>query len=163
VLDELRPLGLSDAARALGVDPFEVVRLTVAFGPKSGPLTLSLDQVAELRDHAGIEDWWTDASLPDDGNRLRAAIRGAIHQLISRRLVGEQTTRLDNLWRGLAVDQQVGVEQAVMVLLEEEKLLTAASPRGVQVSIAPGAETLLDKIASGAAEHAGLAAVWQGS
>ena len=32
MLDELRPLGLSEAARHLGVDPFEVVRLTVARG-----------------------------------------------------------------------------------------------------------------------------------
>lgn len=163
MLDELRPLGLSDSARQLGVDPFEVVRLMVAFGPHEGPLALKPEQVDALRAKAGIEDWWTDATLPDDPNRVRAAIRGALHQLISRRLVGELTTRLDNLWRGLAVDQQVAVEQAVMVLLEEEKLLTAASPRGVQVSIAPGAEGELEAIATGTGEHAGLSAVWQGS
>ena len=163
MLDDLRPLGLSEAARHLGVDPFEVVRLTVAFGPHGGPLSLKLDQIDTLRVRAGIEDWWTDATLPDDANRLRAAIRGALHQLLSRRLVGELTTRLDNLWRGLAVDQQVAVEQAVMVLLDEEKLLTAASPKGVQVSIAPGAEAELDRIATGAGEHGGLSAVWQGS
>ena len=69
MLDEFRQLGLSDAARELGVDPFEVVRLIVAFGPEDAPLTMKLDQVSALRVKAGIEDWWTDATLPDESPR----------------------------------------------------------------------------------------------
>jgi len=163
MLGELRPLGLSDAARSLGVDPFEVVRLMVAFEKLHERLLLKHDDVDALREAAGIEDWWRETKLPEDTNRLRAAVRGALHQLVSRRLIGEVTTRLDNLWRALALDQQVAIEQAVMMLLEEEKLLTAASPRGVQVSIAPGAEGELDAIANGETEHAELAMLWQGS
>ncbi len=163
MLDELRPLGLSDAARTLGVDPFEVVRLLVAFDKVAETLGVGRDEVEDLRAQAGIEAWWRTARLPEDPNRLRAAVRGALHQLISRRIIGEMTTRLDNLWRELALDQQVAIEQAVMVLLEEGKLLSASSPRGVQVSIAPGAESMIDGIANATLDHPGLAAVWQAS
>lgn len=167
MLAELRPMSLSDAARHLGVDPFEVVRLLVAAGGEAGAghgwptsLHLSHEQAEALRASAGIEHWWQDAPPPADDNPLRSAVLGAVQQLVSRGLVGERTTRLDNLWRGLGYEQQVAIEQAVMVLLEEAKLVTAASPRGVQVSIAPGAEKELEQLASGEAEHAGLAAVW---
>ncbi len=160
MLSDLRPMSLTDAARTLGVDPFEVVRLMVASRTPMDTLTLDPDQADALRESAGIECWWEESTLPDDANPLRAAVRGALHQLVSRRLIGEVTTRLDNLWRGLTLDQQVAIEQAVMVLLEEQKLLTAASPRGVQVSITPGSEGELEQVATGQTEHAGLGAVW---
>lgn len=163
MLDDLRPVGLSDAARELGVDPFEVVRLMVATGMDAESLTLRSEDVAAIRKSAGIEWWWSDTMLPEDENLLRAAVRGALDGLLSRGLIGATTTRLDNLWRGLEVMQQVAIEQAVMVLLEEGKLTTVASPHGVQVSIAPGAEDALREIAAGTAEHAGLSAVWQGT
>jgi hypothetical protein len=163
VLDDLRPVGLSDAARELGVDPFEVVRLMIAVGMDMKTLTLRGDDVETIRAEAGIEFWWADSMLPEDDNPLRAAVRGALGELRSREFVGNATTRLDNLWRGLEVMQQVAIEQAVMVLLEEEKLITVASPRGVQVSIASGAEGALEEIVAGTAAHAGLSAVWQGT
>ena len=164
MLADLRPLNLSDAAHALGVDPFEVVRLLVASRTLDGgaPLQLTRDRVDDLRSTAGIEHWWQESGAPAGDNPLRAAVQGALQQLVSRDLVGDRSTRLDNLWRGLGYEQQVAVEQAVMVLLEEGKLTTAASARGVQVSIAPGAEAELAQIAKGRADHAGLAAVWQG-
>lgn len=162
MLDDLRPLSLSDAARDLGVDPFEVVRLMVASEIAFDSLTLTRDDVAQVRRNAAIERWWADSTLPVDENRLRAAVRGALHQLLSRGLIGEATTRLDNLWRGLELEQQMAIEQAVMVLLEEEKLLTAASPRGVQVSVSPPAADALEKIANGEVPHDGINAVCAG-
>ncbi|MBW2258550.1 MAG: hypothetical protein JRI25_28720 [Deltaproteobacteria bacterium] len=163
MLDELRPVGLSDAARELGVDPFEVVRLMITAGMDTKTLTLRSEDVEAIRTNAGIEFWWADAMLPEDDNHLRAAVRGALGELLARGLVGTVTTRLDNLWRGLEIMQQVAIEQAVMVLLEEDKLLTMASPRGVQVSIAPGVEGDLEEIVAGTAAHADLSAVWQGT
>lgn len=163
MIDELRPMSLSTAARLLGLDPLEVVRLQVVFEKDTTSLELTPEDIDDLRDAAGIESWWEQATLPNDDNPARAAVRGALHQLNFRVLVGEVTTRLDNLWRGLSSDQQVAIEQAVMVLLEEGVLLTSASERGVQVSIKPGAEDVVEGIATGRSEPEGLAAMWQGA
>ena len=161
MLDELRPLGLSAAASRLGVDPLEVVRLLVVAEMDSGALEVPHDDLDKLRELGGIESWWDDATPPEDENSLRGAVRGALGQLLERGKVGDEKTRLDNLWRGLAPDNQAVIEQAVMFLIEEGKLLTAAEPRGVVVSIAPGAEDELKGIVDGQ-EHEGLAGIWQG-
>lgn len=158
MLDALRPMGLSAAARALGVDPFEVVRLMVASGADMEHLQLSAAGIDAVRDMAGIESWWTEARLPDDPDPRRAAVRGAFAQLVTRGYVGSSTTRMDNLWRGLGLAQQVAIEQAVYVLVEDGAVATAASPKGVQIAAVAGEESHLADLS----QHPGLAPIWEG-
>ena len=118
MLDSLRPKSIRDAALEAGIDPFELVRLLVAQKVELDALHLSQTQLDEVIDNSGIETWWDSRRLPSDENSLRAAIRGALGQLVERELVGARTTRLDNLWRGLVIDQQVAIEQAIVMLME---------------------------------------------
>lgn len=157
MLDGLRPLGLSAAARALGVDPFEVVRLMVAAGADMEHLQLSPATLESVRSRSGIESWWVDKALPDDADPRRAAVRGAFAELVARGFVGGTTTRMDNLWRGLGLAQQVAIEQAVYVLVEDGAVVTEASPKGVQIAAVPGQEARL----TDASRHPGLAAIWE--
>lgn len=162
MIDEFRPLGLSDAARRVGVDPFELVRLAVVFDEPLARLRLGADAIARLRAQAGIEELWADRALPEDSNPVRAAVRGAAQLLLDRGWVGQSATRLDNLGRGLPPIQQDAIEEAATILAEEGVLLLVASPRGVQVSVAPGAEATLRAIAAGTSAPESLAALWVG-
>jgi len=164
MLTEFQPLGLTDVARRLGVDPFEVVRLAVAADKGlSGPMQFDEELVGELRELGQIDDpWWSDVDLPEDPNPLRQRVRAALQLLVDKEMVGDQTTRMDNIWRGLPFDDQALLQQAVMVLAEEGHLRVVGSPVGLMVSIDPGASDTVEKLAAGTSESAGLQSLYQG-
>lgn len=49
MLDELKPMTLTEAAKALGTDPFELVRVMVASGIAPQTLGFTREQVDRLR------------------------------------------------------------------------------------------------------------------
>lgn len=162
MLDELRPLGLGAAARSLGVDLFEVVRLLVASDSPLDTLRLTPEQVEQLRAFGGIEPpWWPDVELPEDEHPLRQRVRAAVQQLIDRGHVGARSTRMDNVWRGLPVDDQAFLQTALTVLGEEGVLAISATPTGVQLAVAEDRLDLARAIADGRQDTPGLAALYQ--
>ncbi|MFK7931085.1 MAG: hypothetical protein AB8H79_23060 [Myxococcota bacterium] len=161
MLEQLKPLDLHAAARNLGVHPFEAVRLMVVSGVGSDRLRCTLDTLEQLRAFGQLEVWWTDAELPEDSNPRRAVVRGMVDALLQRQIIGEQTTRIDNLWRGLDAYQRDAAEQAVMVLHELGLLRSSSTAAGTRVSANPdGVEALRELVARGNAPSA-LAAVWE--
>lgn len=161
MLDELRPLGLGAAARSLGVDLFEVVRLLVASDGDLETLRLTPEQLERLRAFGAIEPpWWPDVELPEDEHPLRQRVRAAVQQLIDRGFVGAPT-RMDNVWRGLPVDDQAFLQTALTVLGEEGVLAITASPAGVQLAVAEDRFELARAIADGRQDTPGLAALYQ--
>lgn len=162
MLEELRPLGVSDAAKRLGIDVFEVVRLLVASGTTPEHLQLSPDHVERLRVFGGIEaPWWGEAELPEDEHPLRQRVRAAVQLLIDRGFVGDTTTRMDNVWRGLPDDDQAFLQTALTVIGEEGLLAVVATPVGVQVAIAPDRLDTARAIADGSHDTPGLTALYQ--
>lgn len=160
MLDEFKPRDLHGTARALGVHPFEVVRLQVLSGVRSESLGADDETLDKLRQFGQLESWWDEASLPDDDNAARRVVRGMLDAMVQREVVGERTTRLDNLWRGLDPDDAEVAEQAVMVLHELGMLGSVATPSGVRVSVHPDhLDTVKDLVARGNAPDA-LAAIW---
>lgn len=162
MLDEFRPLKLSDAARYLGLDPFEVVRLSVVFREASPDLRFPKASLERLREQAGLVDVWADRALPVDDNPSRAAVRGALAYLRDSGLIGSASTRLDNLARGLGAAEQEVIQEGAAILHEAGVLLLTPAPRGLQVSVAPGAEQLVSSIADGGEAPEELAALWMG-
>ena len=161
MLEKLQPMDLHGAAEALGVHPFEVVRLMVMSGKDEG-VPLGPDLVAELRSFGQIENWWDDAELPEDGEANRRVIRGVLDAMLQRELVSGKATRLDNLWRGLEAGQQEVAEQGVMILLELGHLEATAAPSGARVSVTDsGLDTVQALVSRGQAPDE-LAALWQG-
>lgn len=161
MLETLQPIDVHGAAEALGVHPFEVVRMMVVSG-KDESLTFGGDVIDELKAFGQIENWWADAELPEDGEDNRRVIRGVMDAMLQRELIGDSDTRLDNLWRGLDPAQQEVAEQGVMVLLELGHLDSTAAPSGARVSINPnGVETIKALVSRGQAPDE-LAALWQG-
>ena len=150
MLDELRPLGLADAARDLGVDPFEVVRLLVIAEAVPDRMALTADHIEKARETGGIEEWYGDGDgLPEDDNAKRRVIRGALGKMVDGGYVGETTTRMDNVWRGIDADGQLVLQQMVSQLVSEGHLLTAASQKGVQISLNPESMDVVTKVVEG--------------
>ena len=149
MLDELRPLGLTDAAKRLGIDPFEVVRLLVVADAMPEQLHLTDDHVEKVRSVGGIEFWWDEVDPPSDADPRRGLVRMALATLQQRGIVGDTTTRLDNLWRGLPAETVALLQQAIGVLVQEGLLGTYPSPRGWQISIQSTRAEDVDKIVEG--------------
>ncbi len=53
MLDEMRPVGLTDVAKQLGTDPFELMRRLVAAGAVPETLQFTRDQIERLRETVG--------------------------------------------------------------------------------------------------------------
>jgi hypothetical protein len=159
MLEELQPLNLHDVAGKLGVHPFEVVRLLVMRGVMGDDFCLSSSTVDGLRSFAQIEDWWTEGTLPEDENVRRAVVRGVLDAMLQRNLISE-TTRLDNLWRGLPADSGEVAEQAVGIMLELGLLVALGATSGTRVSIHPDAVETIKSVVSRGLAPPEVAQVW---
>lgn len=165
MIEELRPLTLRAAAKQLGVDLFEVVRLMVADGRATAaePLGFTPDRIDALRVLGGIEaSWWDAIDLPDDPHPDRQRVRAAVHALLSRGHVGlDQATRMDNVWRGLPDDAQALLQRALAQLGEEGVLAIVSTRLGVRVAVAEDRVETARAIASGLHDTPGLSALYQ--
>jgi len=162
MLEELLPTGLTETARRLGVEPFEVVRLMVATDTVSERFSATDDHLQKLMSFGEIESgWWEGAELPDDANPLRKRVRAAIGLLLGR-AAGGTAIRMDNLWRGLGLADQVVVEEALNILADEELVVIENTDSGVKISYTAAAEEVLRELASGKSDVEALTEVYQG-
>lgn len=160
MIDEFRAAKLVDAAKRLGVGPFELVRLSVALGESSSDLRFTSDSLAKIEDKAGIRRFWEDRALPSSGNPIEAAVRGACGLLLDLGFVGTTGTRLDNLSRGLTDTQAEAIDESTALLAEEGAVLLMTSAAGLQVSVAPGFEGKIRAIADGSETPSTIASLW---
>lgn len=158
MLSELLPMNLSDAARRLGVDPFELMRILVATNSVPKDLVFRAAEVDALREPAGIDEaWWKDVVLPDDVNPRRQRVRGVLHMLLAG-----GATRKDNVWRGLEASERELVRGAVDILVEEGLLAEATTKALTSLSVADGSEERVRAIADGEADTSALSALYEG-
>lgn len=162
MLEELQPVGFKDAARRLAGDPFELVRLLVAAGTfPEGALLVDPEIIDKLRRVGRIEDpWWSGVSLPKDASEQRARVRAAVRLLLDKGRVGEDRTRMDNVWRGLEPADRQLLQRALKVLAEEGMVRIFPSPIGALVSIEPAAVDRAKKLVAGKLDSPGLAALF---
>lgn len=140
MLDELGPVGLADAARELGCEPFDVIQLAVAARGHVGasPLVFTRAELDKMRTMGGFEPtWWTDVQLPSDASQERARVRAAMQQLQMRGYVGAKQTRIDNVWRGLDIESRDLLRRAIAALVADGLLVATGTSAGIQVSIDP--------------------------
>jgi hypothetical protein len=159
MLEALEPMDLHAAAQVLGVHPFEVVRLQVMSGSGVGS-TVARDTLDTLRTFGKIEDWWSGRSLPA-GETGPAVARSVVGLLLERDRIGDRTTRLDNLWRGLGAEERDLAEQVVHVLQDLGVLTTIFTPAGVQASVHPEQLEVARGIAAGNLPRE-ITSIWQG-
>jgi hypothetical protein len=160
VTQESGPIGLYEAGRLLGLDPFEIVRLLVLAGAfPAREIALGPEHLAVVRSTGGVEDWWTPPP-PRTGDARRSIVLAVLGRLIEHGAVGDTGTRADNLWRGLPPEDQLLVQQAVQLLVQSGRIATWMTPRGVQVAVAHEAVEDLRRVAAGEADPGPLGALW---
>lgn len=160
MIEEFRPSSLVDAAKEIGVNPFELVRLSVALDEPSEDLRFSAAAIAKLREKAGIRLFWAERELPDLGNPVESAVRGACGLLLDEGLVGDTTTRLDNLTRGLSPLQAEAIDEAIALLAEAGSIVLMTAPAGLQVAVVAGKEDSVRGVADGSNIPDELASLW---
>ena len=141
-LDDRRTL--SEASLALGVHPFDLIRVLVALGAFPPDLPLNAEEVERVRTLAA-----------------RGIARGLCVQLIEHGLLDPTSARLDNIFRGLDADAQAVARAVLHALVQEGYLRTFTTPSGVNVTIASRHGEDVLKIASGDAFPRALALLWQ--
>lgn len=143
MFEELLPIGLTGAANRLGVEPLEVIRLMVVADCVTPGFTVSEDHLLKLARTGGIEaGWWDDMELPEDDQPLRQRVRAALQLLLAKASAGAPI-RMDNLWRGLPLEDQELVEDALNVLADEDLVVLENHESGVRILIAPGQEAAI--------------------
>ena len=142
---------LADAARRLDVPPLEVARLLGHCGMLRADLRVPEPALERLVEAAGIKQWWTGVEpLPArDPDRTRLLVRLLARKLLSRARVGTQTTRADNLLRGLKTADRNRLRPVVNALIRGGVLQTRSSWRGVQISVVEGREPAVRALGGG--------------
>lgn len=149
MIEDLRPLGLTDAARRIGVHPLEVVRRAVAAREPIVPWTFTEARIAALQ---GAEAPWFDlTNLPTTPiDRVRAAL-GA---LVLRGYQGDRRAPLEGIVAGLPAGDQSLIRR-VFDALVREGLLTAANGA---YSVLPTATDRVSAISTGTSDTPGMRA-----
>jgi hypothetical protein len=162
-VDQFKKLGIKDLSARLGLHPFNAVRILNAKNLLTDDLLFEEDDVEKVRRFGGIEYWWTGScTLEDDTIQGRAVLRSIARELVKRGVVGEQTTRADNVYRGLEPDDERLARRALNVLIQEQFLRTLPTPLGIHVSIVPDRHQALERLAAGKEIPPALAVLWLG-
>ena len=160
-LDLFEKIRVSQIASSLDLHPFEVARLLGQVGGL--PRTLAFDQedIDRVREAAGVETWWgSNAPKIEDEVSGRALVRTAAQMLLDRDVVGEQTTRADNLFRGLEPADQFVVRRAVNHLIREEVIRSIPTSQGLHLQVDEGQVSVLRGIADGSKIPSSLEELW---
>jgi len=162
-VDQFKKLGVKDLSARLGIHPFNAIRILTAKNQLSDNLLFEEDDIEKVRRFGGIEYWWTGAcTLEEDGIQGRAVLRSIARELVKRGVVDEQTTRADNVYRGLEPDEERLARRALNVLIQEQYLRTMPTPLGIHVSIVPDRLQALERLAAGKEIPPALAVLWLG-
>ena len=108
-----------------------------------------------------METWWgSNAPKIEDEVSGRALVRTAAQMLLDRDVVGEQTTRADNLFRGLEPADQFVVRRAVNHLIREEVIRSIPTSQGLHLQVDEGQVSVLRGIADGSKIPSSLEELW---
>lgn len=132
-------LGVAEAARRLGLHPFEVVRILVSTGALPADLRLSEEAITTVRDAGKLETWWDAPAAPQGGEKdERAQIRALLRKMIERDCFEPAATRADNLFRGLDNKRQPRLRHGVNALIQHGCLYSHMTATGLVVGIRAG-------------------------
>jgi len=138
---------VEEAARRLGVHPFEIVRHLTIHRQAIPGFQIEADLLPTIMAWAGIEDWWAEeaesAATADeptprhDPNPRRRVVRGIPFKLLALGKVGASHTRIDNAWRGLSGDLKGFGKTVVDRMKRDGLLLSKPTVNGEHIFLNP--------------------------
>lgn len=162
----VRRLSLNEASLRLGIHPFDLVRVLVSLGSFPDDLHLTEEELARVEQLGGLETWWTPDARAEpfrhaDPVPLRGMARALAIQLVEHEVIGEASTRLDNLFRGLDPDAQQHARVVLQCMLQAGLVQSITTPSGLNVSVPIERGEDLVSIARGDGMPDSLAKYWQ--
>ena len=159
-IDQFERLRLEDIARELDLHPFEIARILGQQGLPS-VFEFSSDMTEEVRRLAGVEVWWTSRNgTVKDANRSRGMVRSLAKMLIEHDKKQQNSTRADNLFRGLDGADQLLIRRAVNQLIREGILRSIPTANGLHVRVDPVQQDTLAGIANGSEIPDSVESLW---
>ena len=158
-LNNLQRLGVAHAAAALQIHPFELVRALVNLERLPTDLRFAESHLDTLRDAIGLQVWFPEGRISEP--TPKGLLKDIAHQLVSRGVVGESGTRLDNCTRGLSEEEDELALHLLRGLVSEGVLKSWTSQLGVQVAIEEGKEYLVADLAEGGEPPGAVSALLQ--
>ena len=161
MLDNLKPKTLSSLAREWNSNPFELLRLRVMSQSDLSTLTMSSKHAEQLRVFSGIEI--LAERIPngvESGLSGHLWVQPLVGLLLEDGYVGEQTTCIENVWRGLSPDDVTIVKKIVQLLIQEGILIVYSSITGVQVAVHGAAVDRAKAFVSGEVIPTALSYLW---
>lgn len=159
---DLSPISMGELAQKLQTDPFELIRLRVVSGADMTHLSVGALEAERIRAFSGMdalcERVAKASSTPLSGHQW---VPGLLSILLEESRWGENTVRMDNLWRGLAGDEADIVKNVIRVLVDEGYLTTYGAPQGIQISISPERQDAVRALVSGEKIPESLAYLWK--
>jgi hypothetical protein len=160
-LDLFEKIRISQIASSLDLHPFEVARLLGQVGGLARTMAFDQNDIDRVQELAGVETWWgPSASRVEDEIPGRSLVRSAAQMLIDRKVVDENTTRADNLFRGLEPADQFVVRRAVNHLIREEVVRSIPTSQGLHLQVDKKKVKSLQGIADGSNIPASLEELW---
>ncbi len=139
-----------EAARRLGIHPFEVARLLGGEDALPADLLLGEAAVRRLAELAGVEHWWPAGSPAVDVEpRAEGLLRLLAAAILAHLEPGGPGTRADNLYRGLDREDARVVRAALNRLIRRGWLESRWSRRGIVVALSEAGAAGLAKLARG--------------
>ncbi len=158
-LKTLQRLDMAQVAERLQIHPFELVRCLVNLERLPADLRFASSELEDLRSAVGIQTWFPEGRTR--GPSPAGLVQDLAHQLVSRGVVGEAGTRLDNCTRGLSEEEDELALQVLRALVAEGMLSSWTSELGVQIAIEEGKEYRVADLAEGGTPPPGVSALLQ--
>lgn len=158
-LNSLQRMGVAQAATALQIHPFELVRALVNLERLPTDLRFTAPQIDTLRDAIGLEVWFPEGRISEP--TPKGLLKDIAHQMVTRGVIGESGTRLDNCTRGLSEEEDELALHLLRGLISEGVLQSWTSELGLQIAIEEGKEYLVADLAEGGEPPGAVSALLQ--
>ena len=117
MLDDLKPYTMMGLSKELGTDPYELMRLRVMSQSSLSSLAMSSTEAERIRAFSGIERLCDRLPASTrEGLSGHLWVPALLALFLEKKWFGEQTIRMDNVWRGLSSDDTGIVKNVVQMV-----------------------------------------------
>lgn len=130
--DLFQYFSLSEAAVQLDIHPFDIARyLSIQKGGMPVELRLSQQQIVQIAEGMGLQNWWSEPMVLEDDDSERLLVRELARRILEADW--SRPTRADNLNRGLSGQEYTFVRRLINGFIKCHLLLPKSTLTGLVI------------------------------
>ena len=148
--DLFQYFSLSEAAVQLDIHPFDIARyLSIQKGGMPVELRLSQQQIVQIAEGMGLQNWWSEPMVLEDDDSERLLVRELARRILEADW--SRPTRADNLNRGLSGQEYTFVRRLINGFIKCHLLLPKSTLTGLVIQKGTHSEwtATLERIVTG--------------